>query len=99
MVDAETISRPRKRTRFGDRLDVAEVVPRQHAAPQPSDACTHASEGFEAEQRTGSRPSVGGSPTPGRNAKPFLLGPFSLKPSMGRRTADGVETAGADTAS
>ena len=32
MIDAEAVSRARKRTRFGDRLDVAEVVPRQHAA-------------------------------------------------------------------
>src|SRR5689334_11441171 len=33
MIDAQIVSRARKRTRFGDRLDVAEVVPRQHAAP------------------------------------------------------------------
>src|SRR3954452_1003513 len=98
MVDAEIIGRTRKRTRFGDRLDVAEVVPRQHAAPQPSDACAHASAGLEAEQRTGSGPSVGGSPTPGGNAHPFLLEPFSLKPATGP-AARGVETAGADTAS
>ena len=36
MVDAEVLARARERSRLGDRLDIAEIVPRQHtAAPSP----------------------------------------------------------------
>jgi hypothetical protein len=36
MIDAEVLARTREGSRFGDRLDVAEIIPRQHAtAPIP----------------------------------------------------------------
>src|SRR4029078_6228365 len=36
MVDPEMLARARERSRLGDRLDIAEIVPRHHtAAPSP----------------------------------------------------------------